>query len=327
MARVFVFFLFFALFSLSTEFLSGRKGVIAKIVSVEGAPKLIREDGSTLKGKKGLPIFVGDQIHTGKASRLSLLFGEGTTLEIGEGGEVVMKEYLFSSKDKNLKISLKKGWINFLVDQIAKIKPNQFSVETAMATVGIRGSGGFLHRVSDYLIAATLPRHILVITPLKGESFDIEKEGHFYFIDSFGVWGALSSLPPARFDRFSFPPIISPFLINRDPVYPVQPVEKKLPLGIVMWRQRMEKGKQVNQSVPELEEEERTFVLEPEPSNALTHLKSVLATASPRASKQSVYSSPERSTMREKMKHLTCSILNNRTTDKTNEAYSKFLKK
>ncbi|MBF0628007.1 MAG: tandem-95 repeat protein [Magnetococcales bacterium] len=159
---------------------NGAKGAAA---SAESAPK--REPVGTVTQFKGLafatldkvkrtlsdgaPLFPGDQIVTGKEARLILKMQDDAVIALGPDSEFVIQEYQFAPKEQtgNGVVDMNRGTVRFSSGKLAKLKDQPFKVVTPVATLGVRGTEGFV-RLGDGLgkdreiEVITLQKEILV---------------------------------------------------------------------------------------------------------------------------------------------------------------------
>ncbi|MBI5121006.1 MAG: FecR domain-containing protein [Rhodospirillales bacterium] len=104
------------------------------------------QDSVTLNGVEvkatGTLVHVGDQLATGKGSRLELRFTDGGLLTLGENAKLVIDDYLHDPvriKGQSL-LSIPEGAFKATTAAIAKLKDQPYQVRTAVATIGIRGT-------------------------------------------------------------------------------------------------------------------------------------------------------------------------------------------
>jgi ferric-dicitrate binding protein FerR (iron transport regulator) len=87
---------------------------------------------------KDAPIFVGDRISTGTASRLTMHLGVDTTISLGEKTELVIDKFL---PDTGGEISLESG--PMLFDRPAGAKRIPMQIRSAYALIAVRGTQFF----------------------------------------------------------------------------------------------------------------------------------------------------------------------------------------
>ncbi len=94
------------------------------------------------KLSKGDPVFERDYIKSYRGASVNLLFKDKTRFELGPSSEFRVNKFKFGSADNKDGIVTKvfKGTFRFFSGLIAKKTPRSMSVQTSMATIGIRGT-------------------------------------------------------------------------------------------------------------------------------------------------------------------------------------------
>ena len=87
---------------------------------------------------KASPIFVGDRVSTGAASRLTMHLGADTTISLGEKTELVIDKFL---PDTGGEITLESG--PMLFDRPAGAKRIPMQIRSAYALIAVRGTQFF----------------------------------------------------------------------------------------------------------------------------------------------------------------------------------------
>jgi formylglycine-generating enzyme required for sulfatase activity len=115
---------------------------IGQIAAMEGQASAFGTNLQTRALSPKSPVFLRDRITTALGSRLQILFTDGTVLSLGEKGDIVVDEYVYSParKDAN-KCGLRvlQGIARVVTGQITKLNPERFRTRTRMASIGIRG--------------------------------------------------------------------------------------------------------------------------------------------------------------------------------------------
>ncbi len=89
---------------------------------------------------EGDPILLGDVISTGKGTRLHLTMMDGAEVTLGEGTIFVVQEYLMTQDGGNAVMRLLEGAFVVTSGSLMKQANAEFTVETEIATIGIRGT-------------------------------------------------------------------------------------------------------------------------------------------------------------------------------------------
>ena len=115
------------------------------IVFVSGAAVIVAKDGPSREVVRGGEFFVGDTIDTAGA-RVQLRFLDGASLSLQPATRFRIEDFRFvvqdgkaSSDDRGI-FSLIKGGFRTITGLIGKQRREQYRVDTAVATIGIRGT-------------------------------------------------------------------------------------------------------------------------------------------------------------------------------------------
>ncbi|MBF0272768.1 MAG: tandem-95 repeat protein [Magnetococcales bacterium] len=98
----------------------------------------------------GAPLFQGDQIITGREGRIILKMRDDAVVALGPDSEFLIQEYQFAPKEQagNGVVHMTQGMIRFTSGKLAQMKNQPFKVVTPVATLGVRGTEGFV-RLGD----------------------------------------------------------------------------------------------------------------------------------------------------------------------------------
>lgn len=108
--------------------------------------------GEVRKLKRRSKLYAGDTITTESGSRCQVRFSDGSLLSLPEASQLRVDEYEFGASDKDNEkavYSLLKGGMRTITGAIGKKDPDNYRVNTPVATIGIRGTAyhAFLHRL------------------------------------------------------------------------------------------------------------------------------------------------------------------------------------
>ena len=131
----------FVLIFLHTNVLASNE-IAAKVIKIEGIAYAVSESGEQRDLSIGASIFVKDSVFTGDDGLLTMRFTDKTRFELSQNANLVISEYLYGQSPDADKASMKvvKGAFRFVTGLVAKGKPENMEVETAVATIGIRGT-------------------------------------------------------------------------------------------------------------------------------------------------------------------------------------------
>ena len=135
------------IFSLSLLFLCFSQNIFAateigfvKELSGTAFAKLPAEDRRQLN--TGDQIFQSDMITTESRSSIKLRLKDETQFELGANASLLANKFVYKQETEEDSVSMKlvKGTFRFVTGLIAKKKPQSMSVDTTVATIGIRGT-------------------------------------------------------------------------------------------------------------------------------------------------------------------------------------------
>ena len=113
---------------------------IGNIMALKGQADVIRSS-KHIKALAGMELLKGDQIQTYTNSRVQVMLKDDTVVTIGAKSLFGFEEFDFDNKAKP-KVSMRavRGFFRSVTGKIGKIAPERFKVQTASATIGIRGT-------------------------------------------------------------------------------------------------------------------------------------------------------------------------------------------
>lgn len=113
-----------------------------------GVVRTASGDATVTRGEKsvpaapGLKLMVGDTLGTGRNGSLGVILRDDSTLSIGPGSRLVLRDFLFSPSEEkfDLVAHITRGTMAYLSGLIGKLAPEKARFETPTATIGIRGT-------------------------------------------------------------------------------------------------------------------------------------------------------------------------------------------
>ncbi len=113
---------------------------IGNIGVITGNATLKRSSG-TLDVTNGMAIEAADEITTSEKSRVQVLLQDDTVVTIGPDSIFVFDAFRFGDeKSSEVKMHMDRGFFRVVTGKIAKLAPERYTVKTASATIGIRGT-------------------------------------------------------------------------------------------------------------------------------------------------------------------------------------------
>lgn len=91
---------------------------------------------------KGLPLNEGDRLTTAEGSSAIIKLQDGTRMTLRPGSEMIVQQYKFKegAADNSMVMQLLRGGFRAITGLISKNSPNAGKIQTATATIGIRGT-------------------------------------------------------------------------------------------------------------------------------------------------------------------------------------------
>jgi Ca2+-binding RTX toxin-like protein len=121
---------------------AGSAQSIGKVENLSGTATATRADGTRVTLRQNDAIFEGDVIETSAQGSVGLIFRDNTTLALSEGGRMVLDKFVYDPANNtgSSVTSLVTGVFTFVSGAIAKFGPDAMTVNTPVATIGIRGT-------------------------------------------------------------------------------------------------------------------------------------------------------------------------------------------
>lgn len=126
---------------------------IGKVAAARGSPSASGPGGDR-KLTSGSTVFEGDTIRASNGGNVQITLNDGTRLVVGPASQLVLQTYLKRNEATASKVAVKalRGYFRFITGKSPK---SAYAIQTANATVGIRGTG-FDLRVNNRTSAAVL---------------------------------------------------------------------------------------------------------------------------------------------------------------------------
>jgi len=121
---------------------------IGQVETLQGTASAVRADGTAVTLEIGDPVFQGDVIRTADNANIGITFKDESAFSLDENGEMVLDEMVYDpdSGEGSFSTSLTSGVVSFVSGQIAKANPDAMTLNTPVATIGIRGTQGVLEQ-------------------------------------------------------------------------------------------------------------------------------------------------------------------------------------
>lgn len=115
---------------------------IGNIESLEGEVWAIRADGERVQLELGDEVYQGDILESGAEGNVGVLLADETTFAMGPEGRMVLDEMVYdpATQEGSVSMSVLQGVFTFVSGQVAKTDPDAMTLDTPVATIGIRGT-------------------------------------------------------------------------------------------------------------------------------------------------------------------------------------------
>ncbi len=118
--------------------------VAGRVVFATGNPVATDTAGTQRSLGRGDDVFAGDNLRTPVNSRLQVSFKDGAYISLQPNSEYEIEEYKYAGQpdgSESAVYRLLKGGVRAVTGLIGKENPEAYKVKTAVATIGIRGTG------------------------------------------------------------------------------------------------------------------------------------------------------------------------------------------
>lgn len=117
----------------------------AAVVFATGNASIIAADGSTRRAERGTPLEAGETVDTGDG-KAQLRFRDGATISLQPGTQFRIEQFRFTeqngraAEEDMVVMRFLKGALRAVSGLIGKQKREQYRMDTAVGTIGIRGT-------------------------------------------------------------------------------------------------------------------------------------------------------------------------------------------
>ena len=119
---------------------------VGLVESIEGLATVLHtgDAEAEIELTLGSPLYLNDQITTGESAAVSVRFVDRTSFSIGEDSRLTIDEYIYdpTTAEGKVDISVLKGMFVFISGLVADENPQNMTISTPGATIGIRGTEG-----------------------------------------------------------------------------------------------------------------------------------------------------------------------------------------
>ena len=117
---------------------------IGQVETLQGLVEAVRLDGTRVALAQGDPVYQGDTITTGGDGAVGIVFADDSTFSLDADGEMKLDELVYDpgAQSGSLAVDMVQGVFTFVSGQIAKTGPDAMTINTPVASIGIRGTAG-----------------------------------------------------------------------------------------------------------------------------------------------------------------------------------------
>jgi Ca2+-binding RTX toxin-like protein len=115
---------------------------VGKVETSEGGVWAVRADGSRVELQAGDQVYQGDLLETADDGAVGVTFADGSAFSLGGDGEMSIDQLVYDPLQQTGEsfFSVMQGTFSFVSGAIAKTNPDAMTVETPVATIGVRGT-------------------------------------------------------------------------------------------------------------------------------------------------------------------------------------------
>jgi Ca2+-binding RTX toxin-like protein len=123
---------------------------VGTVIQAKGAVSVVRNNQEVVL-EAGDPVYMNDKLVTGDDAAIGLKLVDDSEFSLGANGQMVIDDLVYDPAEEagSAKLSLIGGAFSFVSGKIAKSDTDAMTVETPVATVGIRGTRGVLKISTD----------------------------------------------------------------------------------------------------------------------------------------------------------------------------------
>lgn len=176
---------------------------VARVVEIKGNVSAINRADKNAKERPlslGASLYNSDSISSEKESFALLLFPDGQKLTLEADSEMEIKEYNYQIKNKkdNVLLRLANGGLRALTGSIGKADHNAYTLDTPVATIGIRGSGGDT-RVYGNSLTLTMWQMMMFVRTMNGQEHNVQ-QGQTLFLPNPYAQPQIFDTPPSAYN-------------------------------------------------------------------------------------------------------------------------------
>lgn len=114
-----------------------------ELVEAQGQVRAQRAHDPVRVLAQGSPVFVEDTLATGPEDKGKVVFGDGSSLDIGPGSQVLVADFAYDAAEASgsrQAIRMAKGLFRYVSGKVVAQDPARLQLESPLAVIGIRGT-------------------------------------------------------------------------------------------------------------------------------------------------------------------------------------------
>ncbi len=115
---------------------------VGNIISIQGSAQVL-SNGEVRELSSDSVVFQGDTLMTAQGSQMEVQFKDHTSLSMGEDSEININSYVYNPGEpgsSDFLLQMTKGVFRTITGEIAEQTPDNFKLQSPLATIGIRGT-------------------------------------------------------------------------------------------------------------------------------------------------------------------------------------------
>ena len=129
--------------SIIGQAVSGSDGqAIGQVEELSGSVFAVRADGTRVELQLGDSVYQGDILESADDGAIGIVLADQTTFSMAEDSSMVLDEMIYdpATQEGSVAFSVIKGIFTFVSGAVAKTDPDAMTIDTPVATIGIRGT-------------------------------------------------------------------------------------------------------------------------------------------------------------------------------------------
>lgn len=148
-----------------------------------------------LKVSKNENLYEAATLKTEKDARVHAILIDGSKFMVGENSEIQLNQFLLSQSKSVGELTVLKGAFRMISGEINKVEGGNLTINTPLATIGIRGTDFWGLQNSDALTLALIDNGTIDVTSKTGQNVTMDDSMTFITINTEGTISRVQELP------------------------------------------------------------------------------------------------------------------------------------